>query len=112
MRSSDEQSRGLRQAVEFYLASCRGDFTPSARPDLVQPLIDLFHTARDTRVRSACVGALTELAEDGSTPAPLYDALSDQDAGVILSLMGIFALHCFPDAARAWSRCADSSSQK
>ena len=65
------------------------------RPELVEPLTELFNSSDDADVRSVCVQALTELAEDGRAPTPLIDALSDAEPGVVLS--GIFALTYFPD---------------
>jgi HEAT repeat protein len=93
MRSPDQKARA--RVVRTFHGKLQGRFSAKRRPDLVQPLTELFYATSQASVRSACVAALTELAEDGTAPTPLFDALSDSDAGVILA--GIFALQYFPD---------------
>jgi hypothetical protein len=94
MGSLDEKTRG--KAVRTLFGKLRGRNSSERRPDLVATLTDLFNTTADAEVRSACVQALTELADDGTAPAPLFAALSDPSPGVVLS--GMFALTYFPDA--------------
>jgi hypothetical protein len=73
------------------------------RPDLVPLLTDLFYSTSDASVRSACVVGLMELAEEGTSPAPLFDALSDASPDVVLA--GISALAHFPDARAVEPLC-------
>jgi hypothetical protein len=93
MRSSDAKERA--KAVRIFVGKLKGRSRASQRPDLVQHLVDLFRNSSDFSVRSACVSALTEFAEDGQPPSVLLDALSDSNPGVVLT--GIFALTYFPD---------------
>ncbi|MCY2952989.1 MAG: HEAT repeat domain-containing protein [Planctomycetota bacterium] len=93
MRSPDERPRA--KAVRTFFGKLKERPRAKRRPDLVQPLADLFYASRDVGVRCACVAALTELAENGPAPGPLYDALSDPDPEVVLQ--GIFAITYFPD---------------
>ena len=93
MQSTNAKQRA--KAVRAFCGKLRGRPNAKRRPDLVQPLIDLFYGTGDASVRAACISGLTELADDGDAPAPLLAALSDSDAGVVLS--GIFALTYFPD---------------
>jgi cell wall assembly regulator SMI1 len=97
MQSSDSKSR--EKATKTFFGKLKGRPRAERRPDLIEPLNHLFYSSPDPNVRSACVQAITELAEDGSSPRPLFDSLVDPDAGVILS--GMFALSYFPDP-RAW----------
>lgn len=93
MRSPDVRVRA--RAVRMLVGSLVGRPSAIRRPELVEPLTELFNSSDDASVRSVCVQALTELTEDGRAPAPLLDALSDAYPGVVLS--GIFALTYFPD---------------
>jgi hypothetical protein len=93
MRSLDEKTR--RSAITTFFGKLRGRFSAQRRPDLVQPLVDLFRATPDPSVRCACVAGLTELAEGPEAPAPLLAALSDPVPDVVLQ--GIFALTHFPD---------------
>lgn len=72
-----------------------GRLDATRRPELVERLTDLFYASDDADVRSVCVDLLTEIAEDGAAPKPLFDALSDVDPGVVLT--GIVALTYFPN---------------
>jgi hypothetical protein len=101
MRSPDEKTRA--KAVRTVHGKLKGRFHAQRRPDLVQSMTDLFYTTRDPGVRGACIAAITEIAEDGTKPAPLFDALSDPDPGVVL--MGMFALTYFPDNRAAEPLC-------
>jgi hypothetical protein len=103
MRSTDAKTRA--RAVRTLGGKLRGRRRATRRPDLVPALTDLFYATADAGVRSACVAALSELAEDSPAPAPLFDALSDNDPSVVLG--GIFALTYFPDA-RAVCRFIES----
>jgi hypothetical protein len=94
MRSPDEKTRA--KAARTICGKLKGRFHAERRPDLVESLTDLFCTTPDAGVRSTCVMTITELAEDGTAPAPLFDALSDPDPGVVLA--GMFALKYFPDS--------------
>lgn len=93
MRSPDNRVRA--KAARTLAGSLVGRPSAIRRPELVEPLTELFNSSDNPDVRSVCVQALTELAEDGSAPTPLLDALNDADPGVVLS--GIFALTYFPD---------------
>ena len=93
MQSPDSKSRD--KATKTFFGKLKGRPRAERRPDLIDPLNQLSYSSSDPNVRSACVQAITELAEDGSSPRPLFDALVDPDAGVILS--GMFALTYFPD---------------
>lgn len=93
MESPDEKSRA--KAVRVFAGRLKGRPFAKRRPDLIQPLTDLFYKTRDTNVRCVCVAALIELAEDGAAPTPLFDALLDPDPGLVLQ--GIWALPYFPD---------------
>ncbi len=87
MRSTDAKLRA--KAVRVFLGQLKGRRNAARPADLVGPLTDLFHDSKDAAVRAACISALTELAEDEQPPAPLLEALSDSDPGVVLT--GIFA---------------------
>lgn len=90
------QSEVRTRAVRTFNGKLKGRPRQAARrADLVQSLSQLFYSSPDHDVRATCVQGITELAEDGTPPGPLFDALSDRDAGVVLS--GIFALSYFPD---------------
>jgi hypothetical protein len=93
LASSDEALRS--KAVKTICGKLRGRRNAARRPDLVQPLVQLFKTSSDTAVRATCVSLLTEIAEDDAPPESLLSALSDSDPGVILA--GIFALTYFPN---------------
>jgi len=93
MRSADRRIRA--KAVRTLAGSLVGRRSATRQPALVQPLTELFNSSDDPGVRSVCVQALTEFAEDGTAPTPLLDALSDPEPSVVLS--GIFALTYFPD---------------
>ena len=94
MRSGDDKVRA--KAARMFCGKLQGRQRARRRPDLVPLLTDLFYSASDADVRCACVTALTELAEDGTSPTPLFDALSDASPNVVLA--GLFALAYFPDA--------------
>lgn len=94
MRSTDKKTRA--KAVRTFFGKLKGRNLAKRLPDLVKVLSELFYASRDADVRSACIQGITEMAEKGTSPAPLFDALSDPDPGVVLS--GIFALSDFPDA--------------
>lgn len=78
------------------------------RPDLVPRLAALFYRSKDPDVRAACISGITEYAEDGHAPAPLFDALSDPDPSVFLQ--GVFALNYFsnPRAVEPLCRFVES----
>jgi HEAT repeat protein len=95
--SADRQERA--KAVRTLVGRLRGRNKMERRPDLVPALTDLFYQNTDEDVRSISVQMLAQIAEDGSQPPALFDALSDPGPGVVLS--GIFALRDFPDE-RAW----------
>ena len=102
MRSTDP--KGRETAVRTFFGKLKGRPRGTRRPDLVQPLCELFYISPYADVRSGCVQGLTEFAEDDTPPQPLLDALSDAEPGVVLS--GTFALHYFPDP-RAWKPLCD-----
>jgi HEAT repeat protein len=102
MRSTDPEIRG--KAVRTFVGKLKGRPQSDRRPDLIQPLCDLFYSSPDRAVRSVCVQGLTEFAEADNPPKPLFDALSDAEPGVVLS--GTWALHHFPDP-RAWKPLCD-----
>lgn len=108
MGSSDDLVR--TNAVEKLVGSLRGRPNASRQPELVDPLTELFNTSTDPEVRSVCVQALTELAEDGEAPSPLFDALSDTDPAVVVS--GIFALTYFPNNQALEPLCEFIQSRK
>ena len=85
----------LDRAVRTFYGKLKGRPRAERRPDLVPILTGLFYSAEDMNVRGACVAALTEMAEDSPPPAPLLDALSDDNEEVVQQ--GIFALHYFPN---------------
>jgi hypothetical protein len=87
------------KAVRTFFGKLKGRPRAERRPDLVIQLTDIFYASADPHVRSVCVQAITELADDGTWPKPLFDALSDPDSSVVLS--GMFALNYFSDP-RAW----------
>ena len=93
MGCSDKRVRV--KAVRTLAGGLVGRPSADQRPELVPPLVQLFGTSDDAEVRSVCVQALTELAEENKAPPPLFDALLDPDPYVVLS--GIFALTYFPD---------------
>lgn len=93
MGSTDDRVRG--KAVRTLAGSLVGRPFADRRPELVPQLVKLFRDSEDAGVRSVCVQALTEFAEEDGAPAPLLDALKDPDPWVVLS--GIFALTYFPD---------------
>ncbi len=93
MQSADTRTRA--KAIRAFFGKLQGRPRAGRRPDLVKPLTDLFYSSKDASARSACVAALTEVADDAPAPAPFLDALSDPDPGVVLQ--GIFALDYFPD---------------
>ncbi len=68
MRSQDDKQRA--KAVRTFCGKLQGRPRAERRPDLIQPLTDLFHSSADGDVRSVCVSALTAMAEDGPAPAP------------------------------------------
>lgn len=94
LTSEDEKTRD--KAVKEFAGRIRGRNFGERRPDLVEPLTSLYYSTQDARVRGLCVQALTEFAEGNAPPAPLLDALSDSDPGVVLA--GIWALHYFPNS--------------
>jgi HEAT repeat protein len=93
MEDPDEKRR--TKAVRTFFGKGKLRNRALRRPDLVPRLVALFYRSKDPAVRCACVSGLTEYAEDGDAPAPLFDALSDPDPSVFLQ--GVFALHYFPD---------------
>ena len=82
-------------AVRAFAGKLKGRPRADRRPDLVSPICDLYYSSPDPSVRSVCVAALTEIAEDDVSPKPLFDALMDEHPWVILS--GISALNYFPN---------------
>ena len=92
MKSPDEKVRA--KAVKIFSGKMKGRPRAERRPDLVQPLCDLFSASADAGVRSACVAALTELAPKFAPP-PLLASLSDPDPHV--ALQGMWALNYFRD---------------
>ena len=94
MCSSDDKRRA--KAVRIFFGKLKGRPRAKRRLDLIQPLVGLFNNSAVSDVRCACIAALTELAEDGAAPPPLYAALCDSDPAVVLQ--GIFALDYFPES--------------
>jgi len=90
MKSPDEKVRA--KAVKIFFGKMKGRPRAERRPDLVQPLCDLFSASADASVRSACVAALTEMTPKFSVP-PMLASLSDPDPNVVLQ--GMFALTYF-----------------
>lgn len=102
MGSTDPKARA--KAVRTFAGRFRGRLRGDRRPDLIQPLCDLFYSSPDRDVRSVCVQGLSEFAEDGNPPKPLFDALSDPDPAIVLS--GTHALDDFPNP-EAWKPLCD-----
>lgn len=102
MGSTDQKARA--KAVRTFVGRFKGRLRGDRRPDLIQPLCDLFYSSSDGDVRSVCVQGLSEFAEDGNPPKPLFDALSDPDPGIVLS--GTHALDDFPNS-EAWKPLCD-----
>lgn len=99
--SQDDHAR--TKAVRVFGGKLKGRYHAKRRPDLIPLLVEVFNASNDSEVRAVCVAALTELAEDGAAPKPLFDSLSDPDPGVVLS--GIFALTYFPNPAAVGPLC-------
>jgi hypothetical protein len=97
------EGKPLDKVLRTFFGKLRGRPRADRRPDLVPALVDLFHSSHHAGVRSACVAALEELAEDGLPPFPLLESLSDPDPQVVSS--GIHALHYFPDPAALEPLC-------
>ncbi|TMQ31890.1 MAG: SMI1/KNR4 family protein, partial [Planctomycetota bacterium] len=93
MGSPDEKARA--KAIRTFLGKLRGRLNAERRPDLVPVLTELFYTRSDAGVRSACVVGIAELAEEGTRPTPLFNALCDPSVDVVLA--GISSLKYFPD---------------
>lgn len=102
MGSTDPKTRA--KAVRIFLGRFRGRLRGDRRPDLIQPLCDLFYSSPDSDVRSVCIQGLTEFADDDNPPKPLFDALFDPDPGIVLS--GTHALYDFPNR-EAWKPLCD-----
>jgi hypothetical protein len=91
----DPDDKRRARAVRTFFGKGKMRNRAPRRPELVPRLVALFYRSKDPAVRCACVSGLTEYAEDGDAPAPLFDALSDPNPSVFLQ--GVFALHYFPD---------------
>jgi HEAT repeat protein len=94
MGASDVKSR--HKAVRTFVGHLQGRRAAKHQADLVKRLIDLFYASTDESVRCACLEGITEFADDGPLPQPLFDALSDPDPAVVLA--GVSALSYFPDS--------------
>jgi hypothetical protein len=92
MRELD--GKPLDKVLRAFSGKLKGRPQARRRPDLVPVLVDVFHSSPHAGIRSACIAALTELADDA--PAVLLESLSDVDPWVVLG--GIFALTYFPSA--------------
>ena len=85
--------KSLDRALRAFFGKLKGRPWADRRPDLVPVLEEMFRSSRHAGIRSACIAALTELAD--AAPATLLEALSDDDPGVVLH--GISALAYFPN---------------
>jgi hypothetical protein len=92
MQSANTKTQA--KALRTFFGRLKGRPNAEREPALVKVLSDLFYAAKSRDVRCACVAGITEWAPAGTAPAPLLDALSDPDPGVVLH--GISALHYFP----------------
>ena len=76
------EGRPLDLALRTFTGKMRGRRSAERRPELVPVLVDLYHSSSHAGVRSACVSAITELADD--PPPLLLESLSDPDPWVTL----------------------------
>jgi len=95
------KGRPLDRVLRIFAGQMKGRRVAKRRPEIVPVLVDLYHSSSHAGVRSACVSAITELADD--PPPLLFESLSDPDPWVILS--GIFALTHFPNPAALEPLC-------
>ncbi len=95
------EGKPLDQAVRTFAGKLKGRRFARRRPELVPVLVDLFHSSQNTGVRTACVQAISELADE--PPTLLFESLSDPDPWVVWS--GIAALHDFPNPAALEPLC-------
>jgi HEAT repeats len=94
MGASDVKSRD--KAVRTFVGHLQGRHAAKPQAELVKRLTDLFQANTDESVRCACLEGITEFADDGPLPQPLFHALSDPDPGVVSA--GVSALSYFPDS--------------
>ncbi len=100
-RLRDLDGKPLDQALRTFFGKLKGRPSARRRPDLVTVLVDLFHSSSHAGVRSACVNAITELADE--VPPLLLESLSDPDPWVVCS--GIHSLTYFPNVAALEPLC-------